>query len=154
MPVWLYCLLVLFYRTYIGMIRTQNRESDAAPQAVYDQIVHSVVAHLREAGFSSVRANQEGFASPARVQWDDEDEGVVPDIIGEHNGALYVFEIETRDQIEANNVKDRWRLLSVYAKRHNGKFYLVIPETKAGYLRAFAKDLGVRPEFLKLSGID
>ncbi len=128
-------------------------EMDGAA-AVYDQIVRSVAEHLTQQGFSSVRANSEGFSPPNAVKWEDEDEGVVPDLVGEHNGAVYVFEIETRDQLEAKHVEDRWRLLSAHARRHNGKFYLVTPEGKAGYLEKFVARLSVQLELLKLRGID
>jgi hypothetical protein len=139
------------------MHTTQNNESGVGPDSpasVYDQIVHSITDHLRQQGFSSVRANSEGFSRPGKIKWEEEDEGVVPDVTAEHNGAVYVFEIETRDHLEPENVEDRWRLLSVHAKRHHGRFYLVTPETKAGYLERFAARIDVQPEFLKLSGID
>ena len=122
--------------------------------SVYDQIVHSVVDHLRQQGFSSVKANSDGYVRPGKVKWDAAHDGVVPDITGEHKGSIYVFEIETRDHIEPKKVEDRWRLLSVFAKRYNGKFYLVIPETKADYLQEFVEELNVQPEFLKLRGIE
>jgi hypothetical protein len=139
------------------MYKTDSKErgvEGGSAASVYDQIVHSVAAHLRQQGFSSVKANSEGFSTPGKVKWEEEDEGVVPDITGEYKGSVYVFEIETGDQIEAKKVEDRWRLLSVYAKRHDGKFYLVIPETKADHLQKCVQDLSVQPQFLKLSGIE
>lgn len=121
---------------------------------VFEQIVHSVADHLKQEGFSSVRANVEGFSRPGRIKWEESDEGVVPDMTGEHNGCTYVFAIETRDRIEPHEVEDRWRLLSVHAKRHNGKFYLVIPEAKAGYIQSFVEKSGVNPKILKLRGLE
>lgn len=132
--------------------KTHDRADDAG--LVHDEIVRSVAQHLRQQGFSSVWANSEGFSRPGRIKWEDDDEGVEPHIIGEHNGSVYVFEIETRDALEAREVQDRWRLLSVHARRHNGKFYLVIPEGSARYLRNFVEGLTIKPEFLKLSGLD
>lgn len=120
---------------------------------VYDQIVHSVAAYLHTEGFLSVKANCEGFSLPDKVKWDDDDEGVVPDITGERHGALYVFEIQNCDDLEAKNVEDRWRLFTAYAKRNHGKFYLVVPEEKAGYLREFSRNLSVQPEYLQLTGL-
>lgn len=132
----------------------ERRGDRTGGESVYDQIVHSVAGHLREQGFSSVRANSQGFSPPVKVKWDEEDEGVVPDITGEHEGSVYVFEIETGDHLEAKKVEDRWRLLSAHAKRNHGRFYLVVPEAKAAYLQEFVEDLSVRPELLKLRGIE
>ena len=131
-----------------------QKKGQESISSMYDQIVQSVVGHLQQQGFSSVKANTNGFQKPTKIRWDEEDEGVVPDITGEHKGSVYVFEIETRDEIVPEKVEDRWRLLSVFAKRHHGKFYLVIPEQKAEYVQEVVDDLSVQPEFLKLRGID
>lgn len=111
---------------------------------IYDQIVRSVVDHL----------HRQGFSVPERVRWEEGHEGVVPHITARYNKAVYVFDIETRNHINEGQVEDRWRLLSAYARRHQGKFYLVIPESRADYLEKVVSSLDVRLEFLKLSGID
>lgn len=121
---------------------------------IYDQIVRSVVDHLHRQGFSEVMARAQGFAVPERVRWEEGHEGVVPHITARYNKAVYVFDIETRNHINEGQVEDRWRLLSAYARRHQGKFYLVIPESRADYLEKVVSSLDVRLEFLKLSGID
>lgn len=129
-----------------------STQTDMIP-TVYDQIVRLVAEHLQAQGFASVRANINGFSRPGRVKWEEEDEGVVPDLTGEHTGCTYVFVVETRDRIERKEVEDRWRLLAIHAKRHRGQFYLVVPETKASYIKTFIQDLNVQPKLLKLSGI-
>ena len=121
---------------------------------LFDKIVNSVVGFLNQQGFSAVRANSSGFAPPTKVQWDEKDRGVVPDITGEYNGALYVFEIETGQQIETAKVEDRWKLLSVHARRFNGKFYLVIPEPSANDVQEIAEGLDLEAEYLKLRGVE
>ena len=121
--------------------------------ALFEQIVHSVVGTLRKQGVSGIKANCEGFIQPGKVQWDEKDDGVTPDILVEHDGAVHVFEIETRDDLRPEIVENRWRLLSVFARRKSGKFYLVIPEKKVEHLREVMRDIEVQPEILKLSGI-
>lgn len=122
--------------------------------ALYDKIINSVVTHLHAEGFLSVKANCKGHNPPARVKWDDEDEGVIPDITGEYSGSLYVFDIETGDGLDVKSAENRWRLLSTHAKRCKGKFYLVVPEPKAKRLQTIIEDLDVQPGFLKLRGVD
>ena len=129
-------------------------KKDNSPNSVFDQIVSSVVLHLKQQGFSAVKANANGYATPLKVKWDEEHEGVVPDITGEHQGSVYVFDIETGDRINRNKAEDRWRLLSAFARRNNGKFYLIVPEKKASYVQEVAEDLKVQTEFLRLSGIE
>lgn len=138
------------------MQQTRRNTYASADSAIskYDQIIRSVAGHLQEQGFSTVKANTTGYPKPAMIKWDEKDEGVMPDIIAEHNGSIYVFELATSEHIDVAQVEDRWRLFSVYAKRYHGKFYLVIPEQKAEYLRGIIRKLTVQPEFLKLRGID
>jgi hypothetical protein len=113
-----------------------------------------VVGFLNQQGFSEVKANSSGYSPPTRIKWDDKDRGILPDITGEYNGALYVFEIETSKQLQPTNVEDRWKLLSVHARRYNGKFYLVIPEPRADHVQGVAENLDLQPEYLKLRGVE
>lgn|SRR5690606_6177804 len=122
-------------------------------QSLYDQIVHSVVTHLRQQGFSTVKANNPDYTKPGTVKWDDHDEGVIPDIVGEHGDVVYVFEIVNINQLQPEAVSNRWRLLSVHAKRLNGELYLVTPERSTETVQKLAAALDLRPKFLRLSGI-
>lgn len=122
-------------------------------QSLYDQIVHSVVTHLRQQGFSRVKANSPAYTMPGTVRWDDHDEGVVPDIVGEHGNAVYVFEIVNTEKLQPEAVSNRWHLLSVHAKRMNGVLYLVTPERSTEAVQKVAAALDLRPKFLRLSGI-
>ena len=139
------------------MEKTENTGAGPGPAisaSVFERIVRYVADYLKQQGFSAVQSSCEGFTQPARIRWDEEDEGIMPHIVAEHSGAVYVFEVEMRTSIEKGAVEDRWRLLSVHATRHNGKFYLVTPEATAMYLEGLVKALGVRAEFLKLSGVE
>lgn len=122
-------------------------------KSLYDEIVHSVVTHLRQQGFSTVRANNPEYMTPVTVKWDDHDEGVVPDIVGEHGDVVYVFEIVNTNQLRPEAVSNRWRLLSVHARRMNGELYLVTPERSTETVQKLAAALDLRPKFLRLSGI-
>lgn len=121
--------------------------------SLYEQIVHSVVTYLREQGFSSVKANSPAYTLPGRVKWDDQDEGVVPDIVGEHGNGVYVFEIVSEAQLDPEAVGNRWRLLSVHARRMRGVLYLVTLEHAAETVQKLAASLDLRPKFLRLRGI-
>jgi Holliday junction resolvase len=127
--------------------------TDSVDRSLYEQIVHSVVTYLREKGFSSVKANSPAYALPGRIKWDDQDEGVVPDIVGEHGDCVYVFEIVNVNQLDPKAVENRWRLLSVHARRMRGVLYLVTPERSAETVQKLAASLDLRPKFLRLRGI-
>lgn len=117
-------------------------------------MINSVVTRLQEEGFSSVRANCQGYHTPKEVKWDEEDEGVVPDVTGEYKGSLYVFDVQTGDEVDGEVARDRWRLLSVHARRYHGKFYLVVPEVESKHLEEIVDGLDIQPGILKVRGVD
>ncbi|HLT80767.1 MAG TPA: hypothetical protein VKZ86_07030 [Cyclobacteriaceae bacterium] len=126
---------------------------NSVDKSQYEQIVHSVVTHLREQGFSSVKANSPDYTAPGKVKWDDQDEGVIPDIVGEHGDSVYVFEIVNAKKLVPEAVSNRWRLLSVHARRLNGVLYLVTPERATETVQKLAAALDLRPKILRLTGI-
>ena len=141
-------LLTLIFTIVLLMKHNHNDK-------LYDQIVDSVVGYLQQEGFSAVKANSLPYSQPKVVRWDEDDQGVLPDITGEYKGSLYVFEIETGDKLKASQVEDRWKLLSIHARRYKGKFYLVIPEPKEHAVQQVVNTLkDVQPEFLKLKGVE
>lgn len=127
--------------------------TNSVDKSLYEQIVHSVVTHLMEQGFSSVKANSPNYTRPGRIKWDDQDEGVVPDIVGELKNSVYVFEIVNENQLQPEAVGNRWRLLSVHARRLKGVLYLVTPEHATETVQELAAALDLRPKFLRLRGI-
>lgn len=127
------------------------RKSPKSP--VYDHVIHTLIGELRGQGVSAIKANAEDFTTPGRIKWDEKDEGIIPDILVEHQGSTHVFEIEIDDDLQPSVVEDRWRLLAAYTRRLQGKFYLVIPEHREEAVGVLLEQLSVKPEILKLQGL-
>lgn len=132
---------------------TKHKYEQGTP-SIFNNIIRVVVGFLKDQGFSSLKAVGPGFTSPSTVKWDDNHDGVIPHITGEHDGSVYVFEIETCQASDPKKKSDRWRLLSVFAQRNKGSLYLVVPESKEGYIKKVVNEMDVNPSFLKLSGLD
>ena len=66
----------------------------------------------------------EKFKTPAGIRIKDGNRTYVPDITArfEHGSNLYAIELKNEFKPE------KWRLFSIHAKKHNGNFYLIVPE--------------------------
>lgn len=65
-----------------------------------------------------------GYEMPAKVMIRGKKDGYVPDIEVEYDKETTVYEIELQKEMQV----DKWRTFSLYAKRFNGNFYLVVPD--------------------------
>jgi len=68
------------------------------------------------------------FDNPNKIVIRGDKNGFIPDIEAVYDEKLHVYAIELNNRKQT----DKWRLLSLYAKKKNGNFYLVVPD--------FAKD--------------
>lgn len=65
-----------------------------------------------------------GYDLPARVKLRGEKDGYIPDIAVEYDKETTVYEIELSKEMQVS----KWRTLSLYARKFNGSFYLVVPD--------------------------
>jgi hypothetical protein len=72
------------------------------------------------------------YDTPDKISVKGKNIGYTPDIEAFFKKEINVYEIELDKKMPV----EKWRLLSLYAKKNNGNFYLVIPD----YLRGPVKD--------------
>lgn len=65
-----------------------------------------------------------GYDSPNKVSIKGNDEGYTPDIAVVYDNSTTVYEIELNKSVSV----DKWRALSLYARKNNGNLYLVVPD--------------------------
>lgn len=64
------------------------------------------------------------YDSPARISLKGQDGGLVPDIAVYRNDEVDLYEVELDENIDI----DKWRLMSLYAKKFQGHLFLVVPD--------------------------
>ncbi len=90
-----------------------------------EMIVNAVKELIQGRGYENVKANAEGYETPARLTTGDK--FFIPDITAiSRSGAKNYFEIAIKQE-DIKTIASKWRLLSELAKRKNGKFILVVP---------------------------
>jgi hypothetical protein len=72
------------------------------------------------------------FETPDKISVKGKNVGYTPDIEAFFKKEVKIYEIELDKKMPV----EKWRLLSLYAKKKNGNFYLVVPD----YLRGPVKD--------------
>ncbi len=73
-----------------------------------------------------------GFESPNKISFESKEPEYIPDIAAIYDESMSFYEIELNKNIQV----EKWRLLSLYAKKNKGNLYLVVPD----YLKETIKE--------------
>jgi hypothetical protein len=65
-----------------------------------------------------------GYDSPNKISYKGKEEGYTPDIAAVFDNGTNVYEIELNKTMPV----EKWRILSLYARKNNGNLYLVVPD--------------------------
>ncbi|NBC82181.1 MAG: hypothetical protein GVY19_02255 [Bacteroidetes bacterium] len=65
-----------------------------------------------------------GYQSPERIAIKGKTDGYEPDIEVQYNKEMHLYAIELDDSMNTN----KWRLMSLYAKKNNGNLHLIVPD--------------------------
>ncbi len=107
-------------------------------------LIRSLILRLQKSGYKHLRADLQGLKRPETISGNPLDETYVPDVTGyglEEN----IFEVETPDTIYDEHTEKQWTSFAEYAKKRNGKFWVVVP-------RGAGEDAQSRLHRLNLSG--
>lgn len=64
------------------------------------------------------------YESPARISFKGYNDGLVPDVVVYRNEEVDLYEVELDENIDV----DKWRLMSLYARKYKGHLFLVVPD--------------------------
>jgi hypothetical protein len=79
----------------------------------------------------------DGYKKPEKItRKDSGHEGFMPDVISEVQGRIDLYEVELD---EKKYLPDKWKLFSLYTKKHRGHFNIVTPETNLDVIKKLLK---------------
>lgn len=81
----------------------------------------------------------EDFDNPEKLTYEGKKNGFVPDIIAYFKKEANVYEIELDQKVSV----DKWQLFDAFAKKNNGKFYVVVPDSFREEIRKIIKSHGI-----------
>jgi hypothetical protein len=126
-----------------GILTEAQQKDPELIQLLLDKIV-------KKKGFENVRANAEGYETPAKIRrGQDTYEYFIPDCTGEVNGRKSYFELGMKSDDERELVT-KWRLLSSLANYKHGKLYLAVPRGHMAFTNRILADYPIQAEVVKL----
>ena len=101
-------------------MRTPSKSRSHSQERMLDDLVRS----LGKSDFSRVRATLKGLPPPAKIY------GSQPDATA-WKEREYIFDLETDISVKGAHCSVKWRDFGIYARDHDARFCVVVPETSA-----------------------
>lgn len=89
-----------------------------------DRMLGSLVRSLGKSDFSRVKAKIDGLTPPAKIY------GSQPDATA-WKEREYIFDLETDVSVKGAHCSVKWRDFGIYARDHDARFCVVVPEASA-----------------------
>ncbi len=95
-----------------------------------NQLLSASVRFLKAEGFreNEIKAALGRYERPGLIFHKENEKGFFPDIMVSNDERDLVFEIE----LDKKQKLEKWRTFSKYARRHDGRFFIITPEKIAG----------------------
>lgn len=91
-----------------------------------DVVLNAVLSEIKKEDYKTIETGfEDDYAFTKKVVWKENEEGYIPDIVVEFDdGIRNIYEIELEEDFSI----DKWNLFSMYARKHKGEFYIVLPD--------------------------
>lgn len=102
-------------------------------------VTRAVISKIKEENKpDNIKASHlKDFESPSKISYKGkEKQQYMPDIVATYNNGINVYEIELEDDLQP----EKWSLMSLYAKKNHGNFYLVVPDYKRDIIKKMIID--------------
>ena len=76
------------------------------------------------------------YDTPEKLAFKGQKDGYIPDIVAFFKTEANVYEIELEKEISI----EKWHLFDVYAKKYNGRFYIVVPDSLKEAIKKLIKE--------------
>lgn len=105
-----------------------------------NEVIKAFVKYLKKEGFGEIKANVKGFESPDEVKAQHQSTGIVPNLTANSSGKMYLFEFEDLRYDVESEIIPRWKMLSNYAQKKQGEFFLVIEENRVDQIKSLLEE--------------
>ncbi|NBC83032.1 MAG: hypothetical protein GVY19_06580 [Bacteroidetes bacterium] len=89
-------------------------------------VLNAVLNEIKKEDHKKIETGfEDDYSFTKKIVWKDNDEGYTPDIVVEFdNDTKNIYEIELDEDLNI----DKWKLFSMYARKHKGEFFIVLPD--------------------------
>lgn len=120
-----------------------------AEQTKDETLIKEIADHLTQKGFEDIKADVEGFESPARLVRQSDDFEFTPDATANRKGRKYYFELAIKTDATRRLVT-KWKLLSTLAEMKAGKFQIFVPHGNMKFTRELIGQYEIQADIHKI----
>lgn len=125
------------------MLQTQEKTGKE------EKILKDLVEKLENLGYEDIKANIEGYETPAKLIRQNDDIEFIPDLTATLHGRKHYFEISRKTKEEVKLV-GKWKLLSTLAEMKEGGFKVYIPHGQMKFTKDLMKKHNIDFEYEKV----
>lgn len=111
-------------------------------QKIHEIIINIVVNHLKSRNFENIKANIDKYEKPEKISWENGN-SYIPDITGEENSILNIWDVETEDSLIDEHSEDKWKAFASHASQKRSEFHIVVPKDKGHNVQKRLRDIGI-----------
>lgn len=121
----------------------------------YNSFAEQVVNYAERSGYEDIRADFEGYDSPASITMINEEIKLTPDFTAKRGNSKFYFElvVKNSDEDDQSKLISKWKALEQIAKMKGGHLRLFIPRGSYKFAQDLIQDNGIEAQMTKLSDI-
>ena len=116
----------------------------------YDEALNKALDIVKAKGFDDIKADCEGYETPAAFQQQESETSYTPDITATKNDRKFYFEIAKKTD-EQDKLISKWKLLSMMSKIKNGSFHILVPYGQMKFTRELVTAHNIDANLIKMS---
>lgn len=120
-----------------------------AEQTKDEALIKEITEQLLQKGFEDIKADIEGFESPARLVRQSDDFEFTPDATATRKGRKYYFELAIKTDATRRLVT-KWKLLATLAEMKAGKFQVFVPHGNMKFTRELLGQYEIEADVQKI----
>jgi hypothetical protein len=121
----------------------------------YDNVAERIVNYARQTGFQNIKADFDGYESPASLSMVNSDISYTPDFTAVRGDKKHYFElvVKNTNEDDVQSLISKWKALEMIAGLKGGKLHLIIPNGSYKFASQVKKDHNLDVELTKLKDL-
>lgn len=120
-----------------------------AEQTKDEVLIQKIADQLASKGFEDIRADIEGFESPARLVRQSDDFEFTPDVTAMRKGRKYYCELAIKTDA-VRRLVGKWMLIATLAEMKGGKFQIYVPHGNMKFTRELVDEYEITADIIKI----
>lgn len=121
----------------------------------YNELAQLAINYVKRSGFEDIRADIEGYESPASLKMVSQELTLTPDFTAKRGSDKYYFELVVKNgaEDEQNMLVSKWKALEMIAKMKGGRLTLLVPRGSYKYASELIEGHGIGAKLTKMGKV-